>query len=128
MFEICVSMRLSSQVKSSQAKPSESSSELHSNRTLSHELRKAWDSWKKHLSENFKPLTPTSEDAILMELDRRYPDESEKIEVVQFSIMRQAKNLILTGDHKQERAPPLMDRARRVNGSRKEMSFEDFGL
>lgn len=112
----------SSQVKSSQAKPSESSSELLSNPThppdRSEKFKQTWNRWKAHRNEKFQPLTPTAEDAALMELARCFPDDEEsQIAAIEFSILRDAKNLILNGDHRakasQRDSPSLDDRAAR---------------
>lgn len=62
-----------------------------------------WRAWSRHLSEQFKMLTPTAEEAQLYELAAYSTEEATAI--VRFSIGRQAKNLILTGDHKGKPPP-----------------------
>jgi hypothetical protein len=69
-------------------------------------FQKAWECWRAHQRENFHPLTPTAEEAALMELSRCFPDdEAEQVKAIEFSILRRAKNLITSGDHNRARAP-----------------------
>lgn len=68
-------------------------------------FRAVWKRWRAHQRENFTPLTPTAEEAALMELARCYPgQEGDQIQVVEFSILRRAKNLITNGDHRKQQA------------------------
>lgn len=68
---------------------------------MSKDFQAVWKRWRAHQRENFTPLTPTAEEAALMELARCYPgQEGEQIKVVEFSILRRAKNLITNGDHR----------------------------
>ena len=46
-----------------------------------------------------KPLSQVTEEVQLMDLARCWPDEADQILVILFSIHKQAKNLILNGDH-----------------------------
>lgn len=72
----------------------------------SEKFNQAWDRWRAHRNENYQRLTPTSEDAALMELARCFPDdEAEQIAAIEFSILRGAKNLITNGDHRARAAP-----------------------
>lgn len=73
-------------------------------------FKAAWNRWRAHQRENFTPLTPTAEEAALMELGRCFPgDDSEQVKAIEFSILRRAKNLITTGDHNRARASPTSD-------------------
>jgi hypothetical protein len=62
-----------------------------------------WGKWRNHLSERFKQLTPTSEEAQLFKLSHFPVDEA--IAIVEFSIAAGAINLILNGDHKRKASP-----------------------
>ena len=112
----------SSQVKSSQAKPSERSSELLSRPERSPDFEQIWNLWKRHLSENFTPLTPTAEETALMDLARCFPDEPDRIEAIRFSILKRAKHLITNGDHKRQREGPSHNGKRKM--SREELYSE----
>lgn len=70
-------------------------------------FQKAWERWKAHQRENFHPLTPTAEEAALMELSRCFPDdEAKQIKAIEFSILRRAKHLIITGEFDRTRGSP----------------------
>lgn len=72
----------------------------------SEKFNQTWNRWKAHRNEKFQPLTPTAEDAALMELARCFPDDEEsQIAAIEFSILRDAKNLILNGDHRAKASP-----------------------
>ncbi|AMV31285.1 hypothetical protein VN12_04155 [Pirellula sp. SH-Sr6A] len=72
----------------------------------SEKFDQAWNRWRAHRNENFQRLTPTSEDAALMELARCFPDDEEsQIAAIEFSILRGAKNLITNGDHRVKASP-----------------------
>jgi hypothetical protein len=62
------------------------------------EFRELWAVWERHLSEQFKPLTPSTAQVQLMDLERFGPEEAKQ--VILFSISKQAKNLLTNGDHK----------------------------
>ncbi|XZE18788.1 hypothetical protein SH449x_004093 [Pirellulaceae bacterium SH449] len=77
----------------------------------------AWKRWRSHQRENFTPLTPTSEEAALMELGRCFPDnEPEQVKAIEFSILRRAKNLITSGDHNRARASPQDPKSGKAKG------------
>jgi hypothetical protein len=59
-----------------------------------------WGKWRDHLSERFKPLTPTTEETQLYKLSEFSVNEA--IAIVEFSIGAGAVNLILNGDHKRK--------------------------
>jgi hypothetical protein len=57
-----------------------------------------------------------------MELARCFPgDEATQIEVIEFSILRGAKNLITNGDHKRQREGPPLKRNGKVDISDEEL-------
>lgn len=62
------------------------------------EFSKVWGKWRTHLAAEGKPLNVISEEEQLMRLSSH--PVTEAIDIVKFSIHRQAKNLILNGDHK----------------------------
>jgi hypothetical protein len=72
------------------------SRELSSHWT-SQEFRTVWLAWLAHVAAKDSPITPASEEVMLYELARFTTDEA--IAVVRFSVLKQAKNLILNGDH-----------------------------
>jgi 5-methylcytosine-specific restriction endonuclease McrA len=65
-------------------------------------FKQVWTLWKKHLRETHKPLAPAAEEVQLMNLGRCFATEEERIGAILFSIERQARNLILNGDHKRQ--------------------------
>ena len=67
------------------------------------EFATVWDQWGRHLLEQGKPLTPTASEAQLYSLAAF--STAEAMEIVQFSIERQAKNLITNGDHRRRESP-----------------------
>jgi len=87
-----------------------SSSSSSSSITLSHsrvvagfdsmKFSEAWTRWRKHLAEQQKPLTETAEESQIMALDRAAKNETEAIEIIEFSMTKGAKNLLLNGDHR----------------------------
>jgi DNA-binding Lrp family transcriptional regulator len=94
---------------------SSSSSSSSSSITLSHSHARAgfesvgfatvWDRWRKHLREQQKPLTDTTEESQVMALSQVAENEVDAIAIVEFSITKQAKNLILSGDHRPQSLP-----------------------
>jgi len=83
----------------------------------SKEFGEVWRCWKNHLGEIFCPLNPTAEDAVLMDLHRCWPEERDAIEIVRFSIIKRAKNLITNGDHKKKNKEngEILDRRTEAN-------------
>lgn len=65
-------------------------------------FKAAWDLWKRHLNQQFKPLSEITEHAQLMDLDRMFDTDEDRVEAINYSIRVQAKNLILNGDHRQK--------------------------
>ncbi len=86
----------------------------------SEEFKTVWFAWLSHVAAKDQPITDSAEEAMLYQLARFKTDEA--IEVVRFSTLKQAKNLILNGDHK---AKPAGDGRSSGGGGRKRVSFEE---
>lgn len=83
-----------------------------------------WERWCKHQVEQGKLVTPTSTEAQLYKLADFSVEEA--IEIVEFSIGRNAKNLILNGDHKRpQRDGPSSQRMGGGMVKRKTPTFEE---
>ncbi|MFY7700492.1 MAG: hypothetical protein ACOVQH_09495 [Burkholderiaceae bacterium] len=72
---------------------------INKKNTRGENFETCWARWKKHLGQIQKPLSPITEEMQLMQLDRIFPDDADAIAAVEYSILVQAKNLILNGDH-----------------------------
>lgn len=66
------------------------------------QFRDVWARWLSHVAAVKGPVSEAAEQQWLYRL-ADYSETAEAIAVVAFSLEKQAKNLILTGDHKQER-------------------------
>ena len=92
--------------KPSQAKPNQAFSfqaeetKIPWLQNQSERFRKSWDRWKKHLQQKMVFQTAIEEEAELMDLVRCYPNEDERVVVIDFSIGCRAKHLVKNGDHK----------------------------
>ena len=84
----------SSQVKSIQVKSSESA---HAP-TRTNEFLKSWERWKAHSLENGKRVSGIAEETQLQRLFSALPNEADAIKAIEFSIERNARNLITNGD------------------------------
>ena len=87
----------------------------------SEEFQTAWFAWLSHVAAAKAPVTDSAEEAMLYQL-RRF-ETAEAIEVVRFSTLKQAKNLIMNGDHKDK--PASDGRTASGGGRRKVPSFEE---
>lgn len=82
----------------------------------------AWDRWGRHLLEHNKPLTTTAQESQLYKLADFSVDEA--IAIVEFSILKDSKSLILNGDHR-----PREDDSRGVvTGRRRNLTSEDIRI
>jgi len=64
------------------------------------DFQSAWFRWLAHVAEKAEPITGPAEQEMLYKLE--IFTTADAIEVVKYSILKQAKNLILNGDHKPE--------------------------
>lgn len=93
--------------------------------TRSQEFKTAWHSWRSLQMELNRPLTATSEEAALMELERCYPGkEGEQVAVINFSVLRRAKHLITTGEHDSPRTVKTSHQSRDLQKTKGEKSKE----
>lgn len=65
---------------------------------VSEVFSEVWDRWRRHRSELRKPLGDIEEEPQIMSLAKF--GQEEAIQIVEYTIGRGARNLILTGDHK----------------------------
>ncbi len=71
---------------------------------LSDEFKMAWDLWHKHRLQLGRSFGGIEAEANLLEITRvSKGDESEAIAIIEFSIRKGAKNLILDGSHRPSR-------------------------
>ncbi len=82
-------------------------------------FRSVWFAWLSHVASAKAPVTDAAEEAMLYKLAGFQTDDAT--EAVRFSTLKQARNLILNGDHK---AKPASD-DRPAGGGRKRVSFEE---
>jgi uncharacterized protein YdaU (DUF1376 family) len=93
--------------------------------TRSQEFKTAWNSWRSLQMELNRPLTATSEEAALMELERCYPSkEAEQVAVINFSVLRRAMHLITTGEHNLPRTVKTSHQSRDLQKTKGEKSKE----
>jgi hypothetical protein len=85
----------------------------------SSEFRSVWFAWLSHVAAKDSPVTSSAEEIMLYELARFSTEEA--IAVVRFSVLKQAKNLILNGDHK----PKQQSQSNHGNRSSGPVSFEE---
>lgn len=71
----------------------------------SERFRSSWDRWKRHLKQKMIVQTDMEEETELMDLVRCYPNEDERIVVIDFSIGCRAKHLVKNGDHRKSNSP-----------------------
>jgi hypothetical protein len=72
---------------------------IEKEKTRGEEFQNCWRRWKQHLGQLQKPISSITEEMQLMELGRVFPVDSDAIAAIEYSILVQAKNLILNGDH-----------------------------
>ena len=80
-----------------QFNPSEGASLPHAP-TRTNEFLKSWERWKSHSLENGKRVSGIAEETQLQRLLAALPNEADAIKAIEFSIERNARNLITNGD------------------------------
>lgn len=91
----------------------------------SQEFKTAWNSWRSLQMELNRPLTATSEEAALMELERCFPgNEAEQVAVIKFSVLRRTIHLITTGDHKNQHTKSTSHQSRDLQKTKGEQKAE----
>lgn len=88
----------------------------------SEDFEKVWVRWKLHSLDKGKAVHGISEETQLMQLFQAYPDESDRIKAIEYSIGKNWASINLGGDHKR----PLPDT--RGNGRKQKSTFEELGI
>lgn len=88
----------------------------------SEDFEKVWVRWKLHSLDKGKAVHGISEETQLMQLCQAYPDESDRIKAIEYSIGKNWASINLSGDHKR----PLPDT--RANGRKQKSTFEELGI
>lgn len=88
----------------------------------SEDFEKVWVRWKLHSLDKGKAVHGISEETQLMQLYQAYPEESDRIKAIEYSIGKNWASINLGGDHKR---PPTETRS---NGRKSKSSFAELGL
>lgn len=67
----------------------------------------AWERWKRHSSDNDKPIKPMSEEIQLSQIFAAYPSEVEVIAAIDFSIGKNWMNVDLKNSHNIKDTSPV---------------------
>jgi len=117
----------SSQVKSSQVKPSVSSKSCLAEPAHTHmpmQIKPLWEQWKAiRLEKHYATLGEFEEEAVWMALTRQWPELEDRVGIMELTTKRGAKNLIDDGSHR-TRGSPLSQRNGRTTMTDDELFSE----